>query len=384
MAFGDRPCQETLIAQAGVSHQDPTGAISVPIYQTALFRHPSLGQSTGYDYSRTSNPTRFALEEAIARLERGSRGLAFASGMAAITTIALLFHAGDHLVVSDDLYGGTYRLFQQIMSPFGLSVSFVDTGDMRAVEDAITPSTRALFVETPTNPTMKVSDLRKLAGLAARQGLLTIVDNTLMTPFLQRPLELGCDLVVHSASKYLGGHNDLIAGLIVARNSELGERLAFLQNATGAVLGPNDSWLLLRGMKTLAVRLDRQQGNATMIAKWLSAHPMVSKVYFPGLAEHPGSEVHAGQSSGPGGMVSFSVHDPELVPRVLSRVKLISFAESLGGVESLITFPAVQTHGDVPPDVRERLGINDRLLRLSVGIEGAEDLIADLDDALGG
>ena len=366
----------------GRTHPDPAGAVSVPIYQTAMFRHPGLGQSTGYDYSRSANPTRTALEEAIASLEGGARGLAFASGMAAITTVALLFRSGDHLLLSDDLYGGTYRLFEQVLAPFGLQASYLDTGDLAAVAAAIGPNTRALFIETPTNPTMKVSGLAALAGLARERGLLTIVDNTFMTPYLQRPLELGCDLVVHSATKYLGGHNDLVAGLAVARDGQLGDRLAALQNATGGVLGPQDCWLLMRGMKTLGVRLDRQQENAEAIARWLLDHPGVERVYYPGLPGHPGADVHSRQASGAGGMVSFAVREQGMVERVLSRVRLISFAESLGGVESLITFPAVQTHADVPAEVRERLGITDRLLRLSVGIEAAEDLIADLEQAL--
>lgn len=373
---------DTLLAQVGCSHPDPTGAISVPIYQTALFRHPGLGQSTGYDYSRTANPTRTALEEAIARLEGGERGLAFASGMAAISALAMLFRPGDHLVVSDDLYGGTYRLFEQLLAPYGLATTFVDTSDPAAVVRALRPSTRALFVETPTNPMMKISDLRALATIARERGLLTLVDNTFMTPYLQRPLELGCDVVVHSATKYLGGHNDLVAGLLVARDRDLGDRLAFLQNATGGVLGPLDCWLLLRGMKTLGVRLDRQQHNARRIAEWLQGHPQVERVHYPGLPDHPGGEIHRRQARGPGGMVSFSVRDEALVERVLGRVRLIAFAESLGGVESLITFPAVQTHTDVPAEVRERLGVTNRLLRLSVGIEAAEDLIADLEQAL--
>ena len=374
---------ETLLAQAGISHRDPTGAVSVPIYQTAIFRHPGLGQSTGYDYSRTANPTRTALEEAIATLEGGERGLAFASGMAAITTVAMLFHSGDHLVLSEDLYGGTYRLFEKVLSQFGLAASYVDTTDPRAVEKALRSNSRALFVETPTNPTMRISDLRALAKLAKERDLLTVVDNTFMTPYLQRPLALGWDLSVHSATKYLGGHNDLVAGLVVARDRALGDRLAALQNATGAVLGPQDSWLLLRGMKTLALRLDRQQQNARAIAEWLAGHPRVREVYYPGLPGHPGGEVHGSQASGAGGMVAFTVEDEDLVGRILSRVKVIFFAESLGGVESLITFPAVQTHSDVPEEIRQRLGITRRLLRLSVGIEAVEDLIADLDRAMG-
>ncbi len=373
---------DTLFAQVGCSHRDPTGAISVPIYQTATFRHPGLGQSTGYDYSRTTNPTRTVLEETIARLECGERGLAFASGMAAITVVAMLFKPGDHLVVSDDLYGGTYRLFERILAPYGITATYVDSSDIRAVEQAMLPSTRALFIETPTNPMMKISDLQALASLARHKGALTIVDNTFMTPYLQRPLELGCDLVVHSATKYLGGHNDLLAGLVVARDRELGDRLAFLQNAMGAILGPQDSWLLLRGMKTLALRLDRHQQNAQRIAEWLQGHSQVDRVYYPGLPGHSGADLHRRQSSGAGGMVSFSVGDEALVEKVLGRVRVIAFAESLGGVESLITFPAAQTHADVPEEVRTRLGVTNRLLRLSVGIEAAEDLIADLERAL--
>ncbi len=373
---------ETLLAQVGCSHSDPTGSLSVPIYQTAIFRHPRLGQSSGYDYSRTANPTRTALEEAIARLEGGERGLAFASGMAAIATIAMLFRSGDHLVVSDDLYGGTYRLFERVFKPYGLSTTFVDTSHLAEVERALTSSTRAIFIETPTNPMMKISDLRALAELARRKGVLTIVDNTFMSPYLQRPLQLGCDMVIHSATKYLGGHNDLVAGLAVTRDRELGERLAALQNAAGAVPGPQDCWLLMRGMKTLALRLDRQQQNALRIAEWLSGHRLIERVYYPGLQDHPGGQIHRHQADGPGGMLSFTVRDEGLVEQVLNRVRLISFAESLGGVESLITFPAVQTHSDIPAETRERMGITNRLLRLSVGIEAVEDLIADLEQAL--
>lgn len=382
MTSVDTPRLETLLAQVGCSHSDPTGCISVPIYQTAIFRHPGLGQSTGYDYSRSANPTRTALEEAIARLEGGERGLAFASGMAAIATMAMLFRSGDHIVVSDDLYGGTYRLFERVFKPYGLSTTFVDTSRVADVEGALTSSTRAIFIETPTNPTMKISDLRALSELAHRKGVLAVVDNTFMSPYLQRPLELGCDLVIHSATKYLGGHNDLVAGLAVTRDRELGERLAALQNAAGAVPGPQDCWLLMRGMKTLALRLDRQQHNALLIAGWLRGHRLVERVYYPGLPDHPGGQIHGRQADGPGGILAFTVRHEGLVEQVLSRVRLISFAESLGGVESLITFPAVQTYSDIPAETRERMGITDRLLRLSVGIEAVEDLIADLEQAL--
>lgn len=375
---------ESILAQAGRSHQEPTGAISCPIYQTATFRHPGLGQSTGFDYSRSGNPTRAALESVVAELEGGARAFAFASGMAAITTALLLFRPGDHLVVSEDLYGGTYRLLERVFGEFGLAATYVDTGDRAAVEAAITPATRALFVETPSNPLMRIGDLRALADLAHSRGLLAIADNTFMTPYLQRPLDLGWGLVVHSATKYLGGHNDVVAGFLIARDSQLAERLGFLQNAAGAILGPQDSWLLLRGLKTLAVRLDRQQQSARELAIWLQRHPAVERVYYPGLPDHPGHALHAAQARGPGGMLSFALRDSALVAQVLTQVQLISFAESLGGVETLITFPARQTHADLPAALRERLGVSERLLRLSVGIEALEDLRDDLGQALAG
>lgn len=373
---------ESILAQAGRSHVEPTGAVSCPIYQTATFRHPALGQSTGYDYSRTANPTRAALETTMAELEGGVRGFAFSSGLAATATLLMLLKPGDHVVVSEDLYGGTYRLLSHVFGEYGLVCTYVDTCDVDAVAVAIRPETRALLVETPSNPTMRISDLRSLGALGREHDLLTIADNTFMTPYCQRPLDLGWDVVVHSATKYLGGHNDLVAGVVVTSRADLAERVGYLQNAVGAVLGPQDSWLLIRGLKTLAVRLDRQQRNAERIADWLTTHPSVEKVYFPGLRCHPGYAVHAAQSSGPGAMVSFAVRDPALVERVLGRVRLISFAESLGGVESLITFPSRQTHADIPSEIRERLGVSDRLLRLSVGIEAVEDLIEDLSQAL--
>ena len=377
------PRLESILAQAGRDHAEPTGAVSCPIYQTATFRHPALGESTGYDYSRSANPTRSALESVAARLESGAGAAAFASGLAAITATLSLFRPGDHLVVSEDLYGGTYRLLEQPFSTYGLSATYVDTSDLGAVEAAIRPATRALFVETPSNPLMRISDLRALAALARSRGILAICDNTFMTPYLQQPLELGWDLVVHSATKYLGGHNDLVAGLVVARDAELVGRIRYTQNALGGILGPQDSWLLLRGLKTLAVRLDRQQESARRIAAWLRRHPAVSEVHYPGLADHPGRSVHFQQARGAGGMLSFSLGSAAQVEGVLAGLRLISFAESLGGVESLITFPARQTHADIPAEVRARLGVTDRLLRLSVGIEAVEDLLLDLEQALG-
>lgn len=374
---------ETRLVQAGVGWDNRTGSISTPIYQTAIFRHPRLGESTGYDYSRSGNPTRGVLEETIAALEGGVRGFAFASGMAAIATLMYLFRAGDHLVVSDDLYGGTFRLFEQAYAPLGFRFTYVDTSDLRRVEAVVDERTRGLFIETPTNPLMKISDLRALSALARERGLVHVVDNTFMTPYLQRPHELGADVVLHSATKYLGGHNDLIAGLLTTNREDLADKLYFFQNAAGGILGPQDSWLLLRGMKTLAVRLHRQEENARALAQWLERHPAVEKVYYPGLPHHPGHELQRSQAEGFGGMISFTVVDAGLVPRILERVRVISFAESLGGVESLITYPATQTHADIPEEIREMRGITRRLLRLSVGIEALEDLMEDLDRALG-
>jgi cystathionine beta-lyase/cystathionine gamma-synthase len=372
----------TQAAQIGVGWDTFTGAVTLPIYQTATFRHPGLGKSTGYDYSRSRNPTRQVLEDAIALLEGASRGFAYSSGMAAITSLLLLFKAGDHIVVTEDLYGGTYRLFEQCFSRFGLSFSYIDTTDLEAVEKAIRPETRALFIESLTNPLLKVSDIAGLSALGRRHGILTVVDNTFLTPFLLRPLELGADVTMYSGTKYLAGHNDTICGLLAVKEPALAEKVGFHQNAAGAVLGPQDSWLTIRGMKTLSVRLERQEQNAGRIARWLTRHPKVRKVYYPGLADHPGHALAIRQGRGFGAMISFEVADPLLVEPFLSRIKLISFAESLGGVESLITFPAVQTHSDIDQKTRDRLGITSVLLRLSVGIEDAEDLTADLESAL--
>jgi cystathionine gamma-synthase len=373
---------DTLIVQSGTRRDPITGSISTPIYQVASFVHPELGKSTGYDYSRSGNPTRQSLEEAMARLEDGAGAFAFASGMAAITATLFLFKPGDHLVVSNDLYGGTYRIFQQIFNQYGIEASFVDTCFPEEIEAAIQHNTRALFLETPTNPLMKICDLQRSIELAKKYNLLTIVDNTFMTPYLQQPIKLGADLVVHSATKYLGGHNDLVAGIVVAKTKELAERIQFIQNASGAILGPQDSWLLLRGMKTLALRMERHQENAMKIACWLKKHPAIEKVYYPGLPDHPGHKINKKQAKGFGGMLSFAVKDPELVPHILKNVKIISFAESLGGVESLITFPARQTHADIPEEIREKIGVTNCLLRLSVGIENGEDLIKDLEGVL--
>ncbi len=371
----------TKAVQIGMEWDSRTGAVTMPIYQTATFRHPGLGQSTGYDYTRSGNPTRQALEEGIARLDGGARGFAYSSGMAAIANLVLLFKKGDHLIVTEDLYGGTYRLFEQIFRQYELSFTYVDTSDIYEVKAAIRPETRGLFVESLTNPLLKVADVKGLAALCKEKGMLCIVDNTFLTPYLQQPLALGADITVYSATKYLAGHNDTVAGLAVVKDPELAERVYFLQNSVGAVLGPQDSWLVIRGMKTLGVRLDRQQENALRIAEWMNAHPKVRKVYYPGLDGHPGNDVLKNQSKGAGAMIAFEVIEPSLVEKLLMKTEIISFAESLGGVETLITFPEVQTHADILPEIRQRLGINNVLLRLSVGIEDVNDLIADLAQA---
>ena len=374
---------ETRLVQIGVGRDQRTGAISYPIYPSATYRHPAVGESTGFDYTRSGNPTRQMLEEGLATLEGGARGLTFGSGMAALTTLFLHFSSGDHFVVSEDLYGGTYRVLDQVFGKLGLSATYVDTSDTAAVAAAITPATRALLVETPGNPLLGVADLQALGELCRSRGLLFLVDNTFLTPLLQRPLEYGADVVIHSATKYLGGHSDLCAGVLVAREAALGERLYFLQNSTGAILPPQDCWLLTRSLKTLALRMERHCATALTVARWLKAHPRVTAVYYPGLEDHPGHELSKRQTRGFGGMLSFRVESDQLARQVLQKLQLISFAESLGGVESLMTLPAVQTHGDIPAAERQRLGICESLLRLSVGVEAVADIIADLEQALG-
>ena len=373
---------QTSLVQLGVGFDDRSGAISIPIHPSATYRHPGVGETTGYDYTRSGNPTRQVLEEGLAELEGGARGLVFASGMAALTTFFLHFSQGDHLVVSEDLYGGTYRVLDQIFADFGLSATYVDTTSTTAVSAAIRANTRALLVETPGNPLLGISDLAALGKLCREHDILYAVDNTFLSPILQRPFAFGADVVIYSATKYLGGHNDLCAGVLVARDEALGERLYFLQNSTGAILPPFDCWLLLRSLKTLTLRIERHCQTALLVATWLQQHPKVTAIYYPGLAEHPGHELSCRQASGFGGMLSFRVDTADTARTALKRLQLISFAESLGGVESLMTLPAVQTHGDIPEAERQRLGICDRLLRLSVGTESSEDIIADLEQAL--
>jgi len=373
---------ESRLAQIGSLEDPQTGAVSYPIYHATAFRHPKLGQSTGFDYARTKSPTRKVLEEAFASLESGDAGFACSTGMAALQTIFMMFSSGDHLLVSLDLYGGTYRLLEQIMSRFGVTASYVDTNDLDALEANYREgATKAVLIETPTNPLMMITDLERVAAWAKKKGLITIVDNTLLTPYFQRPLELGCDIVIHSATKYLAGHNDVLAGLIVTKGEELSQKIAFLHNSIGAVLGPQDSWLLMRGLKTLALRMDRHQENALKLSAWLSEHPMVAEVFYPGLPSHPGHDIQSKQSSGNTGIFSFKMKDARTIEPILRHIKLIAFAESLGGVESLMTYPAVQTHADIPKEIRDKVGVDDRLLRFSVGIEHADDLIEDLRQA---
>lgn len=362
--------------------RDPlTGAVSTPIYQVSTF-HQDIDHPGLYDYSRSGNPTRAELEHLIADLEHGVRGFAFASGMAATTAVLMTFAPGDHLVVSEDLYGGTYRALTKVFSRWQLEVTFVETADTRAVREAIRPNTKALFVETPSNPLLKISDLKGLIAIAKEHHILTIVDNTFLTPYYCRPLEWGADIVVHSATKFLNGHSDVVAGLVVAREEEVASAIGFIQNALGAVLGPQDSWLLIRGLKTLGIRLDRQSANALELAKWLSGQPWVEKVYYPGLPGYPGKEVLEKVSSGYGAIVTFVIKEDEIFRRLLHRLVLPAVAVSLGAVESILTHPATMSHAAMPAEERAKRGIKDNLVRLSVGLESPKDIIADFLQAI--
>lgn len=370
---------ETIAVHGSGEWNEETGSISVPIYQSATFKHKGLKQSSGYDYSRLQNPTREELEKTIAKLEGGRDGLAFSTGMAAIDAIARLFLPGDHIIISDDLYGGTYRLFEEVYKNYGIEAAYVDTTSLEEIKNNIKKNTKAIYIETPSNPMMKISDIGAISKLSKENGLLTIVDNTFLTPYLQKPIKLGADIVIHSGTKFLGGHNDTLAGLIVSAKEALTEKLRFTQVSIGATLSPFDSWLIQRGIKTLAVRVEKQQENAMKIAKWLKENDKVEKVYYPGFEEHEGHKICAKQAEGFGAMISFLVKDKEMIKKILGSVKIISFAESLGGVESLITYPYLQTHAAIPEELRDKLGVTDKLLRLSVGIEKVEDLINDLE-----
>jgi cystathionine gamma-synthase len=373
---------ESICVHGAKDRNNRTGALAVPIYQSATFAHPGLGRSTGYDYARVQNPTREALEECLASLEGGRKALAFSCGMAALDALMGLLSPGDHLVATRDLYGGSVRLFDSLVRRASLSVDYLDTNDQEALKRALRPETKAVFIETPSNPMMKVTDIREVRKTIGA-GIRLIVDNTFLTPVFQKPLELGADMVLHSGTKYLGGHNDTLAGFLVTNSDQDDERLRFITKTVGSGLTPFDSFLVIRGLKTLPLRMRQSQANALSLAEWLSAHPKVSKVFYPGLPGHPGREISLSQASGFGAMISFEVESEELVKQVLEKVEMILYAESLGGVETLITYPILQTHADVPEEVREALGVNARLLRLSVGVEDIGDIMADLEKALG-
>jgi len=359
---------------------DTTGSVAVPIFASATFAHPGVGKSTGFDYSRSLNPTTVHLEDTVAALEGGSQAIAFSSGMAAVSALMELFSPGDHIIASDDLYGGTVRLFTHISEKNQVKVSYAAAEN---IEKEIIPSTKAVFIETPSNPMMRVTDIAAVAAIAKKHKMVFIVDNTFLTPYFQKPFLLGADIILHSGTKYLGGHNDTLSGMLVVKDLVLAEKLRFIAKTTGGCLSPFDSFLIIRGIKTLAIRMERQQETALKIVRWLLEQGAVKKVYYPGLKEHPDYEISARQTSGFGAMISFSVSDGQTATRILESVKVIKYAESLGGVESLITYPMLQTHADLPESERLSRGIDDRLLRLSVGLEAPDDLIADLKQAFG-
>ena len=367
----------------GGSTTDPlTGAVNIPIYQTSTFQQKGIGLEPEWEYARTGNPTRAALERLIAELEEGTAGFAFASGMAAITAVLSLFRAGDRILISSNVYGGTYRVLDKVFSAFNLHYSIVNTEDLQALDKAVSPDVKAILVESPANPLMTVTDLAGVAETAKRHGILSIVDNTFMTPYLQKPLTLGADIVLHSGTKYLGGHSDVVAGLVAVKDGELAKRLAFIQNATGGVLGPQDSFLIIRGIKTLAVRMDRHVENAEKIAGFLQDHPAVDRVYYPGLPDAQGYDINRRQAKNGGVMISFTLDGRHDYRKFVSSLKLIALAESLGGVESLVCHPATMTHASIPKEIREKVGITENLIRLSTGIEHIDDLLADLGQAI--
>ena len=373
---------ESAFIHGGIYGDKHTGAVNVPIYQTSTYEQHGLGESTGWEYSRTGNPTRSALEALIAELEGGKAGFAFGSGMAAITAVLSLFQSGDKVLLSNNVYGGTFRVMDKIFKNFGINYSLEDTTDLEAFERKITPDVKAILIETPANPLLTITDLKAVADIAKKHGILTVVDNTFMTPYLQRPIPLGVDIVIHSATKYLGGHSDIVAGLVVVNDEKLAERLAFIQNATGGILGPFDSFLLIRGIKTLGVRLDRHVENAKQTAAYLKAHKAVKKVYYPGLPDAQGYDINKKQAKNGGAMISFELYESYDIKKFFSSLKLIALAESLGGVESLACHPASMTHASIPYEVRQKIGITDGLIRLSVGIEHIDDLLADLEQAI--
>jgi cysteine-S-conjugate beta-lyase len=374
----------TRLIHSGNRVQPAAAPLSVPLYHASTYAQQSVDEFGPWDYARSGNPTRQALEEAIAELEGGTCGCAFASGMAAISSTLLLFRTGDHLVAGEDVYGGAFRVLTSVFDRWGLSVTFVDSTNTEAVTGAIRENTRALYLESPSNPLLKISDIAAATDVARKRGILTIVDNTFMTPYLQRPLALGCDIVLHSGTKFLNGHSDVVCGLAVTADAELGKRLRFVQNAFGAILGPHDSWLTLRGLRTLKVRMEESQRSALQVARWLTQQPRVKRVFYPGLPDHPGFSIHRQQSSGPGAVLSFELESVKLTRKLLEGVKLAAFAVSLGGVESILSYPSRMSHAAMPPAERGIRGISDSLVRLSVGLESDDDLIEELDGLING
>ena len=373
---------ETTLIHGGIYGDVHTGAVNVPIYQTSTYEQKGLGETYGWEYSRTGNPTRAALEALIADLEEGTAGFAFASGMAAISTVLSLFSQGDKIIISGNVYGGTYRVLDKVFQNFGITYSIEDTTNLKTLEQQFTDEVKAILIETPANPLLTITDIEGVARIAKRHGALTIVDNTFMSPYLQRPIPLGADIVVHSATKYLGGHSDVVAGLVVVKDDELAHRIGFLQNATGGVLAPNDAFLLIRGIKTLGVRMDRHVENAKKAAAFLSQSDAVRRVYYPGLPEAQGYEINRQQAKNGGAMLSFELKEDYDIRTFFASLKLVALAESLGGVESLVCHPASMTHASIPPEVRQKIGITDGLIRLSVGIEAIDDILADIQQAI--
>lgn len=373
---------DTLCIHGPATPYDTTGAVSTPIYQSATFSHPGVGESTGYDYSRLQNPTREQLEKIVAKLEHGYDAMAFSTGMAATTALMELFSPGDHIITSNDLYGGVHRLFDHISTKNGITFTTVDTALLPSVTSAIQANTKALYIETPSNPMMQVTDIKALAEIAKAHNLLLIVDNTFMTPYFQHPILLGADVIIHSGTKFLSGHNDTLSGFLVTSSAELSEKLRFIYKTTGACLAPFDCWLMMRGIKTLGIRMKQQSQNAMALATWLQTQEKVTKVFYIGLPDHPSYEITKKQCGGYGSMISFYVESEQVAKDILRNVNLILYAESLGGVETLITYPMLQTHADVPLEQRLAKGINEKLLRISVGLEDIDDIIKDLAAAM--
>lgn len=369
------------LIHGGIDGDEKTGAVNVPIFQTSTYKQDGLGNDRGYEYSRSGNPTREALESLIAELEEGVAGFAFASGMAATTAVLSLFKTGDKIIISSNVYGGTFRVLDKVFNNFGITYEIVETSDLELLEKSLTEDVKAIFIESPANPILTITDIRAVAEIAKKHGVLSIVDNTFMTPYLQRPIPLGVDIVVHSATKYLGGHSDLIAGLAVVNSKELAERLWFVQNSTGGVLQPFDSFLLIRGIKTLGIRMDRHIENATFIAEALKNYAGVKAIYYPGLPDSQGYEINQKQADGPGGMLSFELDEKYNIKKFFESLELITLAESLGGVESLICHPSSMTHASIPYEIRQKVGIVENLIRISVGIEDKNDILSDLEQA---